>query len=120
MASLKLRRPRRTHREASVATNVEAFEPSVLFWRSFTHLIGGMGVLVFVLGLFCLPLLPPVQIAKAETPDRPLKITPVFGYCAHSLFPGSISVATRDIHRVLLLLGGNAAFDAVCHAFWYR
>ncbi len=74
---------------ASILTNVEAMCHSMLFWRSFTHLIGGMGVLVFALAL--LPNTNPrsVNIMKAEVPG------PVFGKLVSKL---------RDTARILYII----------------
>ena len=58
---------------ATVSTNVEILSRSVLFWRSFTHLIGGMGVLVFVLAIMPQMKEDSIYLMKAEVPG------PVFG-----------------------------------------
>lgn len=100
----------------SILTNVEAMSHSMLFWRSFTHLIGGMGVLVFALAL--LPSSSPnaVNIMKAEVPG------PVFGKLVSKLRDTArilyiIYLSMTAVLIVLLMLGGMDLFDASCHAF---
>lgn len=103
---------------ASILTNVEALPQSLLFWRSFSHLVGGMGVLVFVLAL--LPSTESdsssVYILKAEVPG------PTFGKLVSKV---------KDLSRILyiiylsmtvvlilaLLICGMPLFDSCIHAF---
>ncbi len=101
---------------ASILTNVEAMCHSMLFWRSFTHLIGGMGVLVFALAL--LPNTNPrsVNIMKAEVPG------PVFGKLVSKLRDTArilyiIYLAMTATLIILLMFGGMDWFDASLHAF---
>lgn len=101
---------------ASVSHNVELLSHSVLFWRSFTHLIGGMGVLVFVLALTPHASSSSVQIAKAEMPG------PAFGKLVARLSDTArilygIYLSLTALLVVFLLLGKMPLFDALCHAF---
>lgn len=100
---------------ASILTNVEEVSHSILFWRSFTHLIGGMGILVFALAI-----LPRSNrnshIMKAEVPG------PVFGkfvakvsYTARLLY--KIYFAMTGILIIVLILAGHPVFDSFVHAF---
>ncbi|MFT4451413.1 TrkH family potassium uptake protein [Parvimonas sp. G1425] len=100
---------------ASILTNVEELSHSMLFWRSFTHLIGGMGILVFALAI-----LPRSNrnshIMKAEVPG------PIFGkfvakmsYTARLLY--KIYFAMTGILIILLILVGHPVFDSFVHAF---
>ena len=100
---------------ASILTNVEEISHSILFWRSFTHLIGGMGILVFALAI-----LPRSNrnshIMKAEVPG------PVFGkfvakmsYTARLLY--KIYFAMTGILIIVLILVGHPIFDSFVHAF---
>lgn len=100
---------------ASILTNVEEISHSILFWRSFTHLIGGMGILVFALAI-----LPRSNrnshIMKAEVPG------PVFGkfvakmsYTARLLY--KIYFAMTGILIIVLILVGHHIFDSFVHAF---
>lgn len=100
---------------ASILTNVEALSHSMLFWRSFTHLVGGMGVLVFALAI-----LPRSNrhshIMKAEVPG------PIFGklvakmsYTARILY--KIYLAMTGALIVILIMVGHPVFDSFLHAF---
>ena len=101
---------------ASVATNVEGLQRSSLFWRSFTHLIGGMGVLVFVLALMPATNADNVHIMKAEVPG------PAFGKLVSSLRATArilylMYMAMTAVLVAALLAAGMPLFDALCHAF---
>lgn len=101
---------------ASVAVDVESLSHSVLFWRSFTHLIGGMGVLVFFLALIPRASSSSVQMAKAEMPG------PTFGKLVARLSDTArilygIYLGMTAILTISLLFAGMPLFDAICHAF---
>lgn len=101
---------------ASVAVNIESLSYSVLFWRSFTHLIGGMGVLVFVLALTPHASSSSVQIAKAEMPGPSFgKLVAKLSDTARILY--GIYLFLTAILVIFLLIGGMPLFDALCHAF---
>lgn len=100
---------------ASVALAVEDLSHSVLFWRSFTHLIGGMGVLIFALAVF-----PSshgsIHMAKAEMPGPSFsKVVAKLSVTARILY--LIYLGMTLVLIVLLLIAGMPLFDAVCHAF---
>ncbi|MDY6145976.1 MAG: TrkH family potassium uptake protein [Peptoniphilaceae bacterium] len=101
---------------SSVALNVETLHHSVLFWRSLTHLIGGMGVLILVLALLPQASASSVQIAKAEMPG------PTFGKLVARLSDTArilylIYLILTAVLAGFLLAGGMSLFDALCHAF---
>ncbi|MDY3052615.1 MAG: TrkH family potassium uptake protein [Ndongobacter sp.] len=101
---------------ASVCNNVEALSHSILFWRSFTHLIGGMGVLVFALALSPKTSADSVHMMRAEVPGPTFgKLVAKLGRTARLLY--AIYLAMTAIVVVLLLLGGMPLFDSLCHAF---
>lgn len=101
---------------ASVATSVSSLPHSVLFWRSFTHLIGGMGVLVLFLALLPNASSSSVQIAKAEMPGPVFgKVTAKLSDTARLLY--GIYFGMTAILIIALLLAGMPLFDAVTHAF---
>jgi len=106
---------------ASVLTNVEIMPPSILFWRSFTHWVGGMGVLALAIAL-----MPKraggsadntaVHLLKAETPGPTFgKLVSKLRYNVRILY-GIYTVMTV-IQVVLLLLGGMPVFDSILTAF---
>ncbi len=101
---------------ASIIPDVEALPHSLLFWRSFTHLVGGMGVLVFALAVLPSIESDDVSIMQAEVPG------PVFGklrarltHTARLLY--IIYLAMTAVLVVLLCLGGMPLFDSLVHAF---
>ena len=100
---------------ASIITDVEALPKCMLFWRSFTHFIGGMGVLVFVLAI-----LPKssgsVHIYRAESPGpTSSKLVSKMSYTARILY--AIYVVLTLIQTIFYLFGGMPLFDSVLIAF---
>ena len=100
---------------ASVLSNVEALPHCILFWRSFTHYLGGMGVLVFVLAV-----IPKsdgaMHIYRAESPGPTAsKLVSKMSYTARILY--GIYVAMSVVLFLMLLFGGVPAFDSVMISF---
>ena len=101
---------------ASILTNVEILPKGMLYWRSFTHWIGGMGVLVFLLAIAPLASGDSIFIMRAESPGPQVsKLVPRTRQSARILY--EIYIALTILQIVLLLLGGMPVFDAVCTAF---
>lgn len=102
---------------ASILNNVEGLSPSMLMWRSFTHWVGGMGVLVFMLAI--LPLAGggyAMHIMRAESPGPSVgKLTPKIKTTAKILY--LIYLAMTLIQVVLLLCGGMSLFDSLATSF---
>lgn len=101
---------------SSILKDVEALSPSMLFWRSFTHVVGGMGILVFALAV--LPKIPTdsVRMLKAEVPGPNFgKLVSKLSVTARLLY--IIYIAMTAVVVVFLLLGGMNLFDALIHAF---
>ena len=104
---------------ASILTNVEAMPHGLLYWRSFTHWLGGMGVLVFMLAI--VPLSGrnngfTLHLLRAESPGPNVgKIVPRMRETAKILYIIYIVLTVLDV--LFLLAGGMPAFDAVCTAF---
>ncbi|MBR2847193.1 MAG: TrkH family potassium uptake protein, partial [Clostridia bacterium] len=72
---------------ASILDNVEALSHSMLFWRSFTHWVGGMGVLVFILAIAPLAGSYTINLMRAESPGPQVeKVTPKIGSTAKLLY----------------------------------
>ena len=104
---------------ASILTNVEAMSKGLLYWRSFSHWLGGMGVLVFLLAIapsgegdkgFTMHLL------RAESPGPDVgKLVPKMRQTALILYLIYIGLTVLNIG--FLLLGDMPLFDAVCTAF---
>lgn len=101
---------------ASILTDVEAMSYCTLFWRSFTHWIGGMGVLVFLLAIIPLSGGSNINLMRAESPGPSVgKLVPKIRQTARILY--SIYLFLTILQFVLLLLGKMPVFDAVCTSF---
>ena len=101
---------------ASILTNVEALSHSILFWRSFTHWVGGMGVLVFVLAILPNADAKTLYVMRAEVPGPTCdKLVAKVRRTALILY--GIYFAMTVILILLLLLGGMPLFDSMLHAF---
>lgn len=101
---------------ASILTDVEALSKASLFWRSFTHWIGGMGVFVFILAI--LPLVGGfnMNLMKAESPGPSVgKLVPRVRNTAMILY--GIYFIITVVEFVLLIAAGMTAFDAITHTF---
>lgn len=101
---------------ASILTDVEAMGFGMLFWRSFTHWVGGMGVLVFVLAVLPKSDAQTLYIMKAEVPGPTCgKLVARVRHTALILY--GIYLAMTVLLIVLLMVGGMPLFDSVLHAF---
>ncbi len=99
---------------STILTDVEALSHGMLFWRSFTHWIGGMGILVFALAVFPSSK-DSLYLMRAECPGPQVgKIVPKGKNTAMYLYLiyGALTVLTV----ILLCAGGMPLFDSVCHA----
>lgn len=101
---------------ASVVSNVEQMSRSCLFWRSFTHWIGGMGVLVFIMAVLPLSGEHSMHIMRAEVPGPIVgKLVPRAKDTAKILY--LIYAGLTIVETVLLMFGGMSFFEALLHAF---
>lgn len=101
---------------ASVLEEPALLGHGVLFWRSFTHWIGGMGVLVFVLMVMPMENDNSMHLVRAEVPGPTAgKLVPRMRTTSMILY--GIYAAMTMILLVLLLLGGMPLFDSFCMAF---
>ena len=101
---------------ASIVSDVEALSHCVLFWRSFTHWIGGMGVLVFLLAIIPLSGGSNINLMRAESPGPSVgKLVPKMKLTARILY--SIYLFMTVLMLILLLLGGMPLFEALCTSF---
>lgn len=101
---------------ASILSDVEVLPKSIIFWRSFTHWIGGMGVLVFLVALLPLSGGSNLYLMKAESTGPSVsKLVPKVKSSAKILY--GIYFVLSLILLVLLLLGGMNFFDAINHTF---
>ena len=101
---------------ASILTDVEAMSHGLLFWRSFTHWVGGMGILVFVMALTNDSNDRSMHILRAEMPGPVIgKLLPRAKDTASILY--KIYIGMTIVLVGLLLLGGMPLFDSLLHAF---
>jgi trk system potassium uptake protein TrkH len=101
---------------ASVIRDVEVIQRGLLFWRSFTHWLGGMGFVVLYIALFPLLGVGATQLYRAEAPgpDKD-RLTPRIRDTARILW--LIYLGLSITLTLLLLAGGMGWFDALCHTF---
>lgn len=101
---------------ASVISDVEALPRGILFWRSFTHWIGGMGILVFTVALLPALGIGGFQIFKAESPGPVAgKVAPRIRDTAKILYTTYFVFTLVQVG--FLLLGGMNLFDSLLHTF---
>lgn len=101
---------------ASILTDVESMSKGLLFWRSFTHWIGGMGVLVFVMAIIPSVTDRSIHIIRAEMPGPIVgKIVPKAKNTAKILY--IIYIVMTIVEIVLLCIGKMPFFESVVHSF---
>ena len=101
---------------ASIVSDVEALSHCTLFWRSFTHWIGGMGVLVFLLAIIPLSGGSNINLMRAESPGPSVgKLVPKMRLTARILY--GIYIFMTILMIILLLIGGMPLFEALCTSF---
>lgn len=101
---------------ASILTDIEALPKGILFWRSFTHWIGGMGILIFAIALMPSLGISGQNIAVSEAPGPSLdKTSPKMSDTAKALYV--IYCLFTILEIILLMLGGMNLYDAAIHTF---
>ncbi len=101
---------------ASILSDVESLSFCILFWRSFTHWIGGMGVLVFLLAIIPLTGGSHINLMRAESPGPSVgKFVPKVRYTARILY--IIYIGITILEFLLLILGKMPVFDAITTSF---
>jgi trk system potassium uptake protein TrkH len=101
---------------ASILNDIEAVPQGLLFWRSLTHWIGGMGIIVLSLAILPLLGIGGMQLFSAESPGPTTdKIHPKVREMAKRLW--AIYVILTLIQTGLLMLGDMSFFDSICHSF---
>ena len=100
---------------ASILKDVEALSHGMLLWRSFTHFIGGMGVLVFIMAITSKTTDRPIHILKAEMPGPIVnKLVPRSKDTAKILY--IIYIIMTVLCVIFLLFGGMDLFESIVHA----
>lgn len=101
---------------ATILTDVEAMTKGLLFWRSFTHWLGGMGILVFAMALLPALGVGSLQIFKAETTGPTTdKLTPKIGQTAKMLYLVYLLITVAQIFT--LKIAGMSLYDSLIHSF---
>ena len=101
---------------STLLTDVEAMSRGCMFWRMFTHWIGGMGVLVFIMAVLPMSGEHSMHIMRAEIPGPVVgKLVPRARKTAAILY--LIYMGMTAVETVLLLCGGMSFYDALLHAF---
>lgn len=101
---------------ASILNDIESLPKSILFWRSFTHWIGGMGILIFAIALMPSLGINGQNVAVSEAPGPTLdKVTGKMSDTAKALYV--IYLVFTIVETLLLCLGGMTLYDALIHAF---
>ena len=101
---------------STILTEIESLPRGILFWRSFTHWVGGMGVLVFTVAL--LPKLSgrTAHLARAESPGPTFsKLLPRMSDTAKLLY--ALYIVLSAVQFICLLLAGMNGYDALIHTF---
>ncbi len=101
---------------ATVFTDIEALPRSILFWRSLTHWLGGMGIIVLVIAVLPYLGVGGMQLFKAEVPGpTPERLQPRITQTAKLLW--MVYVGLTATQTLLYVAGGMSLFDAVNHSF---
>ena len=101
---------------ASVFTDVESLSRANMFWRLFTHWIGGMGVLVFIMAVLPMSGEHSMHIMRAEVPGPTVgKLVPRVRKTAAILY--LIYMGLTVLETILLLCGGMSFYEALLHSF---
>lgn len=101
---------------STIIRNVEALPKSLLFWRSFTHWIGGMGILVFVIAIMPKTESSSMHVMRAEVPGPTVgKLVSKLRASARILY-GIYCVLTA-VQIILLIAGGMPVFDSIVNSF---
>lgn len=101
---------------ATIFTDIEALPHGILFWRSFTHWIGGMGIIVLAIAVLPYLGIGGMQLFRAEVPGpTPERLRPRITQTAKLLW--LVYLGMTGVQTALYLLGGLDLFDALTHTF---
>ncbi len=101
---------------ATILTNIEALPKGLLFWRSMTHWLGGMGIILLIIAVLPMLGIFPGQLYNAEVPG-PIKdrLKPKIKDTAKILWLIYLFMTVAE--TLLLMLGGMSLYDSLCHTF---
>ena len=101
---------------STILTDIEALPQSLLFWRSLTHWLGGMGIIVLSLAILPMLGVGGMQLFKAEVPGPTAdRLKPRIQDTAKMLW--GVYFLLTLVETLLLMFGGMSFFDAICHSF---
>ena len=101
---------------SSILSDIEALSHGILFWRSISQWLGGMGIIVLSLAILPVFGIGGMQLYVAEVPGpAPDKISPRIRQTAKTLWIIYLGFTVTEI--ILLWIGGMTFYDAVCHSF---
>ena len=101
---------------STILTDIEALPQSLLFWRSLTHWLGGMGIIVLSLAILPMLGVGGMQLFKAEVPGPTAdRLKPRIQDTAKMLW--GVYFLLTLVEALLLMFGGMTFFDAICHSF---
>lgn len=101
---------------SSILNDIEALPHGILFWRSMTQWLGGMGIIVLSLAILPVFGIGGMQLFMAEVPGpTPDKISPRITQTAKTLW--GIYMLFTLLESLLLWIGGMSLYDAICHSF---
>lgn len=101
---------------STILTEIESLPKSILFWRSFTHWLGGMGIIVLAMAFLTNTGVKGQLIASAETPGPTLsKVTPRFHDTAKNLY--MVYLAFTLLETIFLMFGGLSLYDSLIQTF---
>ncbi len=101
---------------ASILTEIQTLPKSILFWRSLTHWLGGMGIVVLTVAIMPLLGISGVKMLSAESPGPTMdKMTHKITHMAKMLW--IIYLGMTVLETILLLFGGMNLFDSLTHTF---
>lgn len=101
---------------ASVLSNIESQPQGILFWRSLTQWLGGMGIIVLSLAILPFLGIGGMQLYRAEIPAPVIdKLKPRISETAKLLWKVYVLISLTEV--ILLCIGGMGLFDSLCHTF---
>ena len=100
---------------ATILTNIDVLPHGLLFWRSLTHWIGGLGIIVLSIAILPFLGVGGMQLYRAELRSAADRLTPRITETAKILW--GVYVTFTLIEAGLLMFGGMNLFDALCHSF---
>jgi trk system potassium uptake protein TrkH len=101
---------------ATVVQNIEVLPKGILFWRSLTHWLGGMGIILLSMAILPMLGVGGMQLYRAEVPGPvPDRLKPRIRETAKTLWMVYVLISLLEV--VFLLIGGMSWFDSVCHTF---